>query len=169
MAWFPAVWGKEQGFTLNVLSASLMLFFASRLGPGPIVIAQRLMPFFTLINDVLLSPHLVPSAPSPYFLTLEFVLTTLSTHVPYLIPKSLSNILSILNSLSDSKVVNLFLMDTWSFFPSRQRLADCLAKVGATHDPSIIPLSLSPLILPTFIPLKQLETPFFRSNPSSIF
>ena len=37
-------------------------------------------------------------------------------------------------------------MDTWSLFPPGNDLADSLAKVGASLDPSTISVSLSPLI-----------------------
>ena len=57
------------------------------------------------------------------------VLTTLSAPLPYLIPKSLTDTQSLLNSLSDSKVV-----PGHSSLPGNN-LADSFAKVGSTYNP----------------------------------
>ena len=73
------------------------------------------------------------------------VLSTLSTPLPYLTPKSLSNTQSLLNSLSQSKVVHLQWIPGHSSLPGND-LADSLAKAGASLDPSSIPVSLAPLI-----------------------
>ena len=73
------------------------------------------------------------------------VLSTLSTPLPYLTPKSLSNTQSLLNSLSQSKVVHLQWIPGHSSLPGND-LADSLAKAGASLDPSSISVSLAPLI-----------------------
>ena len=75
----------------------------------------------------------------------QYVLTTLSASLPYLIPKSLTDTQSLLNSLSDSKVVHLQWLPGHSSLLGND-LANTLAKVGATHDPSTAALSLSSLI-----------------------
>ena len=72
-------------------------------------------------------------------------LSTLSAPLPYLTPKSLSDTQSLLSSLSKSKIVHL------QWIPGRSSLlgndlADSLAKVGASLDPSKISVSLAPLI-----------------------
>ena len=84
------------------------------------------------------------------------VLSTLSTPLPYLTPKSLSNTQSLLNSLSQSKVVHLQWIPGHSSLPGND-LADSLAKAGASLDPSSISVSRTPYFLPTTIPLHQLE------------
>ena len=73
--------------------------------------------------------------------------------LPYLIPKSLSNTQSLLNSLSQFKVFHLQWIPGHSSLPGND-LVDSLAKAGASLDPSIISVSLPPLI-PTTIPLHQ--------------
>ena len=73
------------------------------------------------------------------------VLSTLSTPLQYLTPKSLSNTQSLLNSLSQSKVVHLQWIPGHSSLPGND-LADSLAKAGASLDPSSISVSLAPLI-----------------------
>ena len=73
------------------------------------------------------------------------VLSTLSTPLPYLTPKSLSNTQSLLNSLSQSKVVHLQWIPGHSSLPGND-LADSLAKAGASLDPSSISVPLTPLI-----------------------
>ena len=73
------------------------------------------------------------------------VLSTLSTPLPYLTPKSLSNTQSLLNSLSQSKVVHLQWIPGHSSLPGND-LADSLAKASASLDPSSISVSLTPLI-----------------------
>ena len=51
MAQFMAGWKEEQGFTLNVLSVSLLPLFPSRLNAGPPAsIAPTLMPIFTILS-----------------------------------------------------------------------------------------------------------------------
>ena len=73
------------------------------------------------------------------------VLSTLSAPLPYLTAKSLSNTQSLLNSLSQSKVVHLQWIPGHSSLPGND-LADSLAKAGASIDPSSISLSFAPLI-----------------------
>ena len=64
------------------------------------------------------------------------VLSTLSNPLPYLTPKSLSNTQSLLNSLSQSKVVHLQWIPGHSSLPGND-LADSLAKA--------VPLSIPPV------------------------
>ena len=73
------------------------------------------------------------------------VLSTLSAPLTYLTPKSLSNTQSLLNFLSQSKVVHLQWIPGHSSLPGND-LADSLAKAGASLDPSNICVSLAPLI-----------------------
>ena len=83
--------------------------------------------------------------PVTLFSDFQSVLTTLYAPLPYLIPKSFTDTQSFLNSLFDSKVVHIQWIPAYSSLPGND-LANSLAEVGFTHDPSIIPLSLSPLI-----------------------
>ena len=73
------------------------------------------------------------------------VLSTISISLPYLTPKSFSNTQSLLNVLSNSKVVHLQWIPGHSSLPGNN-LADSLAEVGASLDPSKISASLSLLI-----------------------
>ena len=96
------------------------------------------------------------------------VLSTLSVPLPYLTPKSLSNTQSLLNSLSQSKIVHLQWIPGHSFLPGND-LADSLAKAGVTLDPSNIRVPRTPYFLSKTIPLDQLETQcpiWFLSTPN---
>ena len=93
------------------------------------------------------------------------VLSTLSTPLPYLTPQSLSNTQSLLNSLSQSKVIHLQWIPGHSSLPGND-LADSLAKVGASLDPSSIPVSLTPLISSQRL---SLYTSWRRSVQSGFF
>ena len=93
------------------------------------------------------------------------VLSTLSTPLPYLTPKSLSNTQSLLNSLSQSKVVHLQWIPGHSSLPGND-LADSLAKAGASLDPSSISVSLAPLISSQRL---SLYTSWRRSVQSGFF
>ena len=73
------------------------------------------------------------------------VLSTLSAPLPYLTPKFLSNTQSLLNSLSQFKIVHLQWIPSHSSLPGND-LADSLAKAGASLVPSNISVSLAPLI-----------------------
>ena len=93
------------------------------------------------------------------------VLSTLSTPLPYLTPKSLSNTQYLLNSLSQSKVVHLQWIPGHSSLPGND-LADSLAKAGASLDPSNISVSLTPLISSQRL---SLYTSWRRSVQSGFF
>ena len=93
------------------------------------------------------------------------VLSTLSTPLPYLTPKFLSNTQSLLNSLSQSKVVHLQWIPGHSSLPGND-LADSLAKAGASLDPSSISVSLAPLISSQRL---SLYTSWRRSVQSGFF
>ena len=93
------------------------------------------------------------------------VLSTLSAPLPYLTPKSLSNTQSLLNSLSNFKVVHLQWMPGHSSFPGND-LPDSLAKVRASLDPSKISVSLSSLISSQRL---SLYTSWRRSVQSGLF
>ena len=93
------------------------------------------------------------------------VLSTLSTPLPYLTPKSLSNTQSLLNSLSQSKVVHVQWIPGHSSLPGND-LADSLAKAGASLDPSNISVSLTPLISSQRL---SLYTSWRRSFQSGFF
>ena len=79
------------------------------------------------------------------------VLSTLSTPLPYLTPKSLSNTQSLLNSLSQSKVVHLQWIPGHSSLPGNN-LADSLAKAGASLDPPVYQYPSHPLSPPNDYP-----------------
>ena len=93
------------------------------------------------------------------------VLLTLSAPLPYLTPKSRSDIQSLLNVLSKSKVAYLQWIPGHFSLPSND-LADSLAKVGASLDPSNISISLSPLISSQRL---SLYTNWRRSVQSGLF
>ena len=79
------------------------------------------------------------------------VLSTLYAPLPYITPKSLSDTQSLLNVLSESKVVHFQWIPAHSFLPCND-LADSLAKVEASLDPSKISVSLTPLFPHTNYP-----------------
>ena len=93
------------------------------------------------------------------------VLSILSTPLPYYTPKSLSNTQSLLNSLSQSKVVHLQWIPGHSSLPGND-LADSLAKAGASLDLSSISVSLAPLISSQRL---SLYTSWRRSVQSGFF
>ena len=93
------------------------------------------------------------------------VLSNLSTPLPYLTPKSLFNTQSLLNSLSQSKIVHLQWIPGHSSLPSND-LADSLAKARASLDPSNISVSLTPLISSQRL---SLYTSWRRSVQSGFF
>ena len=153
-----------QGFTLSVQSVSLLPPSPSRLDSGLPATVTRLSPPYMPLSGVSLTPRHVTLNLSPYFLTLS-VLSTLSAPSPYLTPKSLSNTQSLLNVLSKSNVVHLQWMPSHSSLPGNN-VADFLAKVGASIDPSTISVSLSPLI---FSQRLSLYTNCRRSVQSGLF
>ena len=85
--------------------------------------------------------------------------------LPYSTPKSLSNTQSLLNSLSQSKVVHLQWIPGHSSLPGND-LADSLAKAGVSLDPSNISVSLAPLISSQ---RQSLYTSWRRSVQSGVF
>ena len=85
--------------------------------------------------------------------------------LPYLTPKSLSNTQSLLNFLSQSKVVHLQWIPGHSSLPGND-LADSLAKAGASLDPSNISVFLAPLISSQ---RQSLYTSWRRSVQSGFF
>ena len=97
--------------------------------------------------------------------SLSVLLSTLSAPLPYLTPKSLSDTQSLLNVLSKFKVVHLQWIPGHSSL-SGNDLADSLAKVGASLDPSKISVSLSPLISSQKL---SLYTSWRRSVQSGLF
>ena len=97
-----------------------------------------------LLSGVSLTPRHVILNLSPSFPTF-YLSYQLSNPLPYLTPKSLSNTQSLLNSLSQSKVVHQQWIPGHSSLPGND-LADSLAKAGASLDPSSISVSLAPLI-----------------------
>ena len=174
MARFLAVWEREvPGSTLNVLSVSL-LPLSPRLEAGPLVVAPRLMPFFTLLSGVRISHSSSCAFESVTLVSdCQSVPTILYAPLLYLLPESLTDSQSLLNSLSDycirQSIFNGFLV----IFLSGNGLADFLAKVGATHDPSTIPLSLSPLISSQLLSLctswrRDIQSVFFQHQIPSV-
>ena len=93
------------------------------------------------------------------------VLSTLFAPLPYLTPKSLSNTQSLLNSLSQSKVVHQQWIPGHSSL-SGNDLADSLAKAGASLDPSNISVFLASLISSQ---RQSLYTSWKRSVQSGFF
>ena len=137
---------------------SLLPRFSSRLVSGLPVIVLKPSLSYMLLSGVSPTPRHVISTLSPSFPTLYLSYQLSLYPLPYLTPKSLSNTQSLLNSLSQSKVVHLQWISGHSSLPGND-LADSLAKAGASLDPSSISVSLTPLISsPTTIPLHQLET-----------
>ena len=133
-----------QGYTSNVQSVSLLSRFPSRLVSGLPVIVPKPSLFYMLLSGVSLTPRHVILNLSPSFPTF-YLSYQLSNPLPYLTPKSLSNTQSLLNSLSQSKVVHQQWIPGHSSLPGND-LADSLAKAGASLDPSSISVSLAPLI-----------------------
>ena len=129
-----------QGSTLSVQSVSL--FFSARLWATSNS-AETYAILYALEWVSLTSRHMNLNL-SPCFLTLS-VLSTLSAPLSYLIPKSLFNTQSLLNTLSDSKVIHLQWIPGHFSLPGN-KLADSLSKAGASCDPCTISLSLLPLI-----------------------
>ena len=132
-----------QGSTLSVQSVSLLLPPSpSRLNSGPQATVLRLMLFLMLLSDVSFTQrhvllNIFSDSPSG--------LSTPSSPLPYLIPKSISDTQFLLNLLSESKVVHFQWIPGHSFLPGNN-LADSLANVGASLDPFKISVSLLSLI-----------------------
>ena len=166
MVQYLAGWGRVvQGFTSNVKSVSLLPRSPSRLVSELPVTMPRLFPSYMPLSGVSLTPRHVTLNPSPYFFDSLSALSTLFTPLPYLTPKSLSNTQPLLNSLSKSKVVHLQWIPDYSSFPGND-LADSLAKVGTSLDPSKISVSLAPLISSQEL---SLYTSWRRSVQSGLF
>ena len=125
------------------------------------------MSFFMLLSGVSLTPRHVRTFESvTLFYDSLSVLSTLSAPLPYLTPKSLFDTQSLLNTLSDSKVIRFQWIPVHSSLPDND-LADSLAKVGASLDPiHNTTVSLTAYFLPTTIPLHQLETYGIQSGLS---
>ena len=163
--WYLAGWDRVvQGYTSSVQSASLLPRFPSRLVSGLPVIVPKPSLSYMLLSGVSLTPRHVILNLSPSFPTL-YLSYQLSLPLPYLIPKSLSNTQSLLNSLSQSKVVHLQWIPGHSSLPGND-LADSLAKADASLDPFSISVSLAPLI--SFQRL-SLYTSWRRSVQSGFF
>ena len=149
-----------QGYTSSVQSVSLLPRFPSRLVSGLPVIVLKPSLSYMLLSGVSLTNF----DSITFFSDSLSVLSTLSTPLPYLTPKSLSNTQS-LNSLSQSKVVHLQWIPGHSSLPGND-LADSLAKAGASLDPSNISISLTPLISSQRL---SLYTSWRRSVQSGFF
>ena len=112
---------------------------------------------------------LVPLLSNRHLILPQFVLTTLSTPLPYLILKFLTDTL-FLNSLSNFKVVYLQRIPGHSSLPGYD-LADTLAKARSFHHPSTIPL-FHPLFPPNacpFTPVKSSLVPWGGWTPHKNF
>ena len=107
----------------------------SRLVSGLPVIVPKPSLSYMLLSGVSLTPRHVILNLSPSFPTLYLSYQLSMPPLPYLTPKSLSNTQSLLNSLSQSKVVHLQWIPDYSSLPGND-LADSLAKAGASLDPS---------------------------------
>ena len=140
-----AGWGRVvQGYTSSVQSVSLLPRFPSRLVSGLPVIMPKPSLSYMLLSGVSLTPRHKILNLSPFSPTL-YLSYQLSLPPTIFNPKSLSNTQSLLNSLSQSKVVHLQWIPSHSSLPGND-LADSLAKAGASLDPSNISVSLAPLI-----------------------
>ena len=136
----------------------------SRPVSGLPVIVLRLSLSYMLLSGVSHIPRHVTLNLSPYFLILCLFFNPLCP-LPYLTPKSLSDTQSLLNSLSKTKVVHLQWIPGHSFLPGND-LADSLAKIGTSLDPSNISVSLAPLISSQ---RQSLYTSWRRSVQSGLF
>ena len=116
------------------------------------------------LNGVSLTPRHVILNLSPFF---QFFICPINPRcpLPYLTHKSLSNTQSLLNSLSQFKVVHLQWIPGHSSLPGND-LADSLAKAGASLDPSRISVFLAPLISSQRL---SLYTSWRRSVQSGFF
>ena len=162
---YLAGWGRVlQGYTSSVQSVSLLPRSPSRLVSGLPVIVPKPSLSYMLLSGVSLTPRHVILNLSPFFPTL-YLSYQLSLPPTIFNPKSLSNAQSLLNSLSQSKVVHLQWIPGHSSLPGNVS-ADSLAKAGASLDPSSIPVSLAPLI--SFQRL-SLYTSWRRSIQSGLF
>ena len=163
---YLAGWGRVvQGYTSSVQSVSLLPRSPSRLVSGLPVIVPKPSLSYMLLSGVSLTPRHVILNLSPSFPTLYLSYQLSLPPLPYLTPKFLSNTQSLLNSLSQSKVVHLQWIPGHSSLPGND-LADSLAKAGASLDPSSISVSLAPLI--SFQRL-SLYTSWRRSVQSGFF
>ena len=133
-----AGWGRMvQGSTLSVQSTLLLPPFPSRLDSGPPATVPRLTPFFMTLNGIPFTLKTCAFESITLFSDSLSVLLTVSAPLPYLTPKSLSDTQSLLNVLSESKVVHFQWIPGHSYLPGND-LADSL-------DPYKISVSLSPL------------------------
>ena len=166
---YLAGWGRVvQGYTSSVQSVSLLSPSPSRLVSGLPVIVRKPLLSYMLLNDVSLTPRHVILNLSPFSPTLylSYQLSLPPYHIPTILtPKSLSNTQSLLNSLSQSKIVHLQWIPSHSSLPGND-LADSLAKAGASLDPSNISVSLAPLISSQ---RQSLYTSWRRSVQSGFF
>ena len=105
---YLAGWDRVvQGYTSSVQSVSLLPHFSSRLVSGLPVIVLKPSLSYVLLSGVSLTPRHVILNLSPSFPTLYLSCQLSLPPLLYLTPKSLSNTQSLLNSLSQSKVVHL--------------------------------------------------------------
>ena len=162
---YLAGWGRVvQGYTSSVQSVSLLPRSPSRLVSGLPVTVMRLSLSYMLLSGVFHTPRYVTLNLSTYFLLLCLFYQP-SLPLPYLTPKSLSNTQSLLNSLFKTKLVHLQWIPGHSSLPGND-LADSLAKIGASLDPSNIFVSLSPDISSQ---RQSLYTSWRRSVQSGLF
>ena len=172
---FASRWWEEQVFILNVLNVSLLLLSLSfSAGRWVTSYSAETYVIFHALKWCIFHFWSCNFKFVTLFSDSQSVLSTLSAPLPYLILKFLTDTQSVLNSLSESKVVQIQSIPGHSSLPSND-LVDTFAKVGASHDPSIIPLFLSLLFpLKVCIPLHQLDTRYPvwflpAPNPCSIF
>ena len=161
---YLAGWGRVvQGYTSSVQSVSLLRRSPSRLvSELPVIV---LKPSLYALEWCISHSKTCNFESITLFFNSLSVLSTLSALLPYLTPKSLSNTQSLLHSLSQSKVVHLQWIPGHSSLPGND-LADSLAKVGASLDPSKISVSLAPLISSQRL---SLYTSWRRSVQSGFF
>ena len=124
-----------------------------------------------LLSGVSLTPRHVILNLSPFFRFFICPINPLCI-LPYLTPKSLSNTQSLLNSLSQSKVVHLQWIPGHSSLPGND-LADSLAKAGVSLDPSRILVFLAPLISSQRLSLytswrRSVQSGFFKHQIPSV-
>ena len=129
----------------------------------PVIVPKPSLSYM-LLSGVSLTPRHVILNLSPFF---QFFICPINSLCPPTIfnPQIPTNTQSLLDSLSQSKVIHLQWIPGHSFLPGND-LADSLANAGASLNPSSISVSLAPLISSQRL---SLYTSWRRSVQSGFF